>query len=123
MARVCVFIDGGYLNKVLKEEFREASIDYGKLTDFLVSGAEYLRTYYYNCLPYKSPAPSKEESARFAKAERFHGALRRLPHFEVREGRLELRGKDEKGEPVFEQKRIDIMIGVDISSTCGQESD
>ena len=37
-----------------------------------------------------------------------------LPRFEVRQGRLEFRGNATDGRPIFEQKRVDIMLGVDM---------
>ena len=37
-----------------------------------------------------------------------------LPRFEVRQGRLEFRDNATDGRPIFEQKRVDIMLGVDM---------
>ena len=74
-----------------------------------------LRTYYYHCLPYQSPTPTQEEAARFARRQRFFHALSRLDRFEVREGKLALRGWDRTtGKPILEQKRVDIKLAVDL---------
>jgi hypothetical protein len=82
--RIAIFVDGGYLEKIIKNEFSEVPIDFSKLVEILVGGRELLRTYYYNCLPYQSNSPTPEESERFAKKERFFSYLRSLPRFSVR---------------------------------------
>ena len=69
--RVAIFIDGGYLEKVIKNEFGGLPVDFAKLVEVLVGGRELLRSYYYNCLPYQSNPPTQEEFERFAKKERF----------------------------------------------------
>lgn len=81
----------------------------------MAAGKEILRTYFYDCLPYKSNPPTKEEADRFAKKQSFFYKLEGYPRFQVRQGRLELRGNDEKGKPIFEQKRVDILLGVDLA--------
>ncbi len=34
----------------------------------------------------------------------------------MRLGRLAYRGKDEHGSPIFEQKRVDLMLGFDVAA-------
>ena len=58
MDKASVFIDGGYLARVLKDEYGEAAIDFGVLSEKLCKGCERLRTYYYTCMPYQKQ-PSK----------------------------------------------------------------
>jgi uncharacterized LabA/DUF88 family protein len=41
-------------------------------------------------------------------------ALSRLPRFQVRLGKLEYRGRKADGSPIFAQKRVDILLGVDM---------
>lgn len=113
-SRIAIFIDGAYAQRVAVDEFSGVSIDFGKLADRMANGANVLRTYYYNCLPYQSRPPSVQERERFDNARRFYHALAMLPRFEVRQGRLELRGNRADGSPIFEQKRVDIMLGVDM---------
>jgi uncharacterized LabA/DUF88 family protein len=113
-SRLAIFIDGGYLDATNRNECGWGKIDYAKLANKLSGGIEILRTYYYNCLPYQQNPPTEEESKRFAQAQRFHFALRALPRFEVREGMLVYRGNNDRGEPIYIQKGIDIQIGVDL---------
>jgi len=64
MGRVAVFIDGAYLDYVLRDEFAKARIDYGGLSERLAGAVDLLRTYYYHCLPYQSPTPTVDEAQR-----------------------------------------------------------
>ena len=43
-----------------------------------------------------------------------------MPRFEVRLGRLVYRGIDAAGNPIFQQKRVDCMIGVDMALLAGK---
>lgn len=115
MGMTAVFIDGAYLEKVLLYDHAKARIDFRRLTDVMVGeGDELLRAYYYHCLPYKRNQPTEEENERYGKRHRFFTALRYIPRFEVRLGRLAFRGVDENGNPIYQQKRVDIMLGVDM---------
>jgi len=40
--------------------------------------------------------------------------LNKQTRFEVRLGELAFRGVDKDGQPIFEQKRVDILLGVDL---------
>jgi uncharacterized LabA/DUF88 family protein len=112
VSRSAVFIDGAYLEFVLKDEFERAPIDFAALVTRMTGNRELLRSYYYACLPYQSPKnPSKEERERFAKRQKFYHALDQIPRFEVRLGKLEKRGM-QNGKPLFVQKRVDILLGV-----------
>jgi uncharacterized LabA/DUF88 family protein len=113
MGMIAVFIDGGYLVKVLKHEFGSPKIDFQKLIDKIVGQDSLFRAYYYNCLPHQGTPPTVEEQERYAKARRFYDALNRLPRFEVRQGKLQ-RVYDANGKPDFQQKRVDILLGVDL---------
>lgn len=116
MSRTCVFVDGGYFQKVLDKDFGKPKVDFGLIGPYLSQGFEpYLRTYYYNCLPYQSAIATESERLLFSNAERFYARLRRLENFQVRLGRLEFRGIDkESGKPIFEQKRVDVQLAVDL---------
>jgi uncharacterized LabA/DUF88 family protein len=116
MGRVAIFIDGGYLDYVLREEFDNARIDYERLAAWMAGPNELLRTYYYHCLPFQANPPTDEERRRFSQAQSFFGRLRRIPRFHVTEGKLAYRGRDgSTGQPIFEQKRVDLMLGLDMA--------
>ena len=113
--RVAIFIDGAYLNNVLANEFGGRRTDYGALSQRLAGEADILRSYYYDCLPYRSNPPTPEEQTRYSGRRSFFDALERLPRYTVRLGRLARRGPDNEGAYTFEQKRVDIMLGVDMA--------
>lgn len=117
--RAAVFIDGEYMVAVLKH-FGSPRVDYSRFADWACDGAELFRAYYYDCLPYQSAYPTAEEKKRFSDKQRFFTALRRLDRFYVREGRLEYRGTDDKGSPVFVQKRVDLQMGLDIATVVSK---
>ncbi|HVA46482.1 MAG TPA: hypothetical protein VNH11_08920 [Pirellulales bacterium] len=71
MGRIANFIDGAYLNYVLRDEFRGPRIDFESLANKMAGGREILRTYLYDCLPYQSPTPTQEEKERFSKKQAF----------------------------------------------------
>ena len=115
MGMTAVFIDGAYLEKVLQHDHAKAQINFGKLADTMVGeGNELLRAYYYHCPPYRGSPPSEDEHERYRKRQGFFTALGHIPRFEVRLGRLAFRGLDENGNQIFQQKRVDIMLGVDM---------
>jgi len=115
MALAAVFVDGGYLTNVLRNLGRPR-IDYAEFAAWAADGYEILRIYYYDCLPYLSASPSQEERARHSAAKKWIETLNRLNRFKVRLGRLQYRGTDEDGRPVFQQKRVDLQLGLDIAS-------
>ena len=116
--KVAFFIDGAYLDHVLVSEFSNKRINYQLFTRAIVAKAgsdrEIVRVYYYHCLPYQDTHPTPEQSERFSGMQRFFRALQRTSRFEVRQGRLAYRGLDDKGAPIFEQKRTDLLLGIDL---------
>lgn len=106
--KTAIFIDGGYLDKVLKKEYNKISIDYAKLSEEIVNNNLILRTYYYNCPPYQSNPSTVEERERVSRADKFYAMLNRLPKYEVRHGRLARR------DGRFEQKGVDTLLSVDM---------
>jgi uncharacterized LabA/DUF88 family protein len=114
MGRIAIFIDAAYLQFTLRQEFGSPKIDFQKLVDRIAGGREVLRSYYYDCEPYQSDPPTQQERERFSKVQRFHYSLDRLPRFQVRLGKLAFRGHDTEGKPIYQQKRVDIQMGVDL---------
>lgn len=113
MSRLAIFIDGAYLDWVQKEVFHVHS-DLQKLAAELTTGKELYRTYYYHCLPYQSNPPTRDEALRFSGAQKFFYSIDKLSRFQVRQGKLAYRGADQDGKPIFEQKRVDILLGTDL---------
>jgi uncharacterized LabA/DUF88 family protein len=127
MSRLAIFVDGGYLDALAEDEF-SIRIDLAKLGEEIrqIIGAktpdsvDLLRTFYYHCLPYQSNPPTEEEAIRFGNRRRFFSALRYLPRFAVREGRLVFKGVDINGQPIFQQKRVDLLLGLDFALLSGK---
>ncbi len=118
--RTAIFIDGAYLEHAIREVSPRARIDYSALASHLTRGLDLLRTYFYHCLPYQGNPPTEEQRKRYADARRFYTALERLPRFSVRLGRLEYRGTHADGSPRYEQKRVDILLGVDMTQLAAK---
>ncbi|ENZ83129.1 hypothetical protein OR37_00904 [Caulobacter vibrioides OR37] len=115
MAACAVFLDAGYIEKVLQREHPGIRIDYAKLATKMAGDEPLLRAYYYNCLPYQSNPPSEEEKAVYDRKKKFIDALKYLPRFEVRLGQLVKAGIGANNQPIFQQKRVDLMLGVDMA--------
>jgi uncharacterized LabA/DUF88 family protein len=125
VSRIANFIDGAYFQFMLKEEFATGKdpsgepippkISFAKLAASMAGDIDVLRTYYYDCMPYQSNPPTTAERDRFSKKDKFIYSLSRITRFEVRLGKLEFRGiRKLDGKPIFEQKRVDIQMGVDL---------
>lgn len=122
MARLATFIDAAYANRLARDTFG-IWIDYRKfgnrIHETIVANTaeplDLLRTYYYDCLPYQGDPPTPEQAGRVGRARRFFAVLRDLPSFTVREGRIVFRGHDSEGRPIFEQKGVDLLLGLDFA--------
>src|SRR3972149_1398081 len=119
-----VFLDGGYLDKVL-EGFGFPPIDYQAFSDEICRRSgdfTRFRTYYYPAPPFQgsSPPPSQgssptpEERTRYANKMRFFNRLKYLDRFEVRLGKLELRRCPNCGDARPRQKRVDSKLAIDL---------
>jgi uncharacterized LabA/DUF88 family protein len=104
-----LFIDGGYLDKILKKignEFwstENLEIDYAKL------GSSYSKVFYYNCLPGKRNGENDVDfQKRFQTREDFYNDLKLLNGYHVFEGVTFGRKSN------IRQKSVDIMIAVDM---------
>ena len=120
MGMCAVYLDAGYIEKVLQYEHPGRRIDYGKLATEMSGSDELLRAHYYNCLPYQSNPPTVEEKDRYDKKYRFIDALNYVARFHVRLGQLALVGVDANGKKLFQQKRVDLMLGVDMALLAGK---
>ena len=120
--RAAIFIDGAYLDYLLKEDFGTARIDYQALSERMAGDADILRTYYYHCPSYQGNPPTEEERKRYSAQRRFFDMLERLPRYTVRLGHLARRGVDDRGRPRYEQKRVDILLGVDMVQLSAKQN-
>jgi uncharacterized LabA/DUF88 family protein len=120
MGTCAAFLDAAYIEKVLMHEHPGSWIDYGKLAREMVPKDELLRAHYYHCLPYQSNPPTVEEKERYDKKRRFTDALDYVPRFSVRLGELALVGIEATGKKIFQQKRVDLMLGVDMALLAGK---
>ena len=118
--RTALFIDGSYLDHVVEDVSPGSRIDYSALVGYMSDGLDVLRTYYYHCPPYHGNPPTEEQRNRYSYARRFYTALERLPKFAVRLGRLEYRGNNPDGSPRYEQKRVDILLAVDMTQLAAK---
>ena len=127
MSRLAIFVDGGYVDALAEDEF-QMRIDVGKLVDGIqnvvatgtTDSLDILRTFYYHCLPYQSNPPTQAEAERYGRKRSFFNALRRLSRFTVREGRLAFKGIDINGKQIFQQKRVDLLLGLDFALLSGK---
>ena len=127
MYRLAIFVDGGYLDSLATDEFG-IRIDQSKLGEEIrrivaaktPNSVDLLRTLYYDCLPYQSNPATTEEKERFSKKRSYFDMLRNLPRFDVREGRLVFRGLDKSGKQIFQQKRVDLLLGLDFALLSGK---
>lgn len=121
MARLAIHIDGGYVSSVAKSagvwidfELLSAKVA-NTIRETTEEPLDLIRTYYYDCLPYQSASPTAEEEERRQRKSRFFNGLRGLPNYALRQGRLKFQGIDQQGQPIFQQKRVDLMMGLDIA--------
>ena len=111
--RTALFIDGEYFRFTLMREFNRARVNWEKLSSAMAGEAEILRTYYYNSLPYVGNPPVQDDLDRRDSVGKFFDRLRRYNRYKVRLGQTEFRGW-ENGRRRFEQKRVDILLAVDL---------
>lgn len=100
---------------MVRDLFPGNFIDYAKLLPWMASGTDLLRGYYNNCLPFRSKTPNPEENKRFAKSESCYPYLRTVGKMDIRQGRLAYRGNDQNGNPIFEQKGVDVHLALDLA--------
>jgi len=121
MDKIAIFIDAGYLDKILKRDFAKAKIDYEKLQNKITANYDLLRTYYYCCPLYRGNPPTREEKEWQRRQDQFYFNLNRISHFQVRKGYLK-KYTDSKGTIKYEQKLIDVLFAVDLTRLAWQKS-
>ena len=119
--RVAIFIDGAYLDFVLRDEFQSRRINYQAFSELLAGDSDILRTYYYHCAAYQGNPPTEAERTRYSAQRSFFASLERLPRYTVKLGRLAVR-YDWRGNRRYEQKQVDILLGVDLVQLAAKQN-
>ena len=122
MARLAIFIDGGYYS-ALAEKHYKTRLGFPKLTEEVKAivaaktpeALDVLRTFYYDCLPYQSSTPTSLERQRYGNKLGFFNYLDTLARVQVRRGWLAYRGQNKQGKPIFQQKQVDLLLGLDFA--------
>ena len=114
MKKIGLFIDGAYLSKLLLNNFGNMRLNFETFANWMAEDIDIYKAYYYDCLPYSSSNPTHHERQLLARKMKFFNYINDLPLFEVREGRLEYRGRRENGRRIFQQKRVDVFLAVDL---------
>lgn len=122
MAKLAIFIDGGYYNALSTRHYN-VRLDFPKfiseVTNIVASKTpepiEVLRTLFFDCLPYQSATPTAHERQLYANKLGFFNYLETLPRVQVRKGVLAYRGNNDKGQPIFMQKKVDLLLGLDFA--------
>lgn len=122
LSRLATFVDGGYFNALAERHFH-CRIDFAKfVAEIQVAIAartpdpvDVLRTFFYDCPPYQNQNSTPAEKQRYAQKISFFNHLETLPRVQVRQGLLAYRGRDAQGAPIFTQKRVDLLLGLDLA--------
>lgn len=118
MEKTIVLIDAGFLSKLSKylgngKYLAYSLIDFSKhLAEKLKLSCEHI--YYYTAPPFQSNSPTKEESERYRKYEKFKNNLCKDKIITVREGRCQRLKVD--GNFVYGQKGVDALVIIDLMS-------
>jgi len=108
MEKVIIFIDGSNFYHSLKQVKNRTNMDFEILSKLLAGDRHLIRTYYYN-----SPVNREGNEEGYRMQQKFFDALRKIPRFEVKLGRLEKRKSDD-GNTYYVEKGVDINIAVDM---------
>jgi uncharacterized LabA/DUF88 family protein len=139
MSRVSVLIDGGHLRVLVRKAGREYNPDYiAQIAHSCVAEDEtLLRILYYDCAPYngKVKLPVSGKYYEFNGTDTWLKTLAAKKLFAVRRGVLKFRGYKPKRIPIasepltdadfkpdFEQKGVDMRIGLDIANQAARGS-
>jgi len=136
--KAAVFIDGGHVRVLAKAAGFQYNPDFiEKFAHGCVAqGETLLRILYYDCAPYsgKQKRPVSGEIQEFKGSVEWLHALAQKDLFAVRRGALKFRGykpisvpisdelSDDDFKPDFEQKGVDMRIGLDIASYSGSKA-
>jgi uncharacterized LabA/DUF88 family protein len=106
-----VFIDGAYLNLIIKEIFSaQRKLDIKQLSILLArqQGFWCRKSYYYTAPPYQSRKTTPMQDKRKSSYDRFVSTLKKKSGVIVREGRCQ------KTSSGFRQKGVDTLLTIDL---------
>ncbi len=117
--RAAIFIDAGYfLNRLKDDRISADDVDYNRLTDHLLAPLrrdlpmDLVRCYFYDCPPWMPDEPNESATRRMEAHRAFIETIERTDRWQVKFGKLERRW--DGNQEYFEQKRVDVMLSVDI---------
>jgi uncharacterized LabA/DUF88 family protein len=118
MDKTLVLIDSGFLSKLSiffgKDKYLEFDIialakNLAKKQDLFCD-----QIFYYTAPPFQSESPSRQESARFKRFEKFTEKLSKNPIITIREGRCQRLKINNKF--LYKQKAVDTLAIIDMAS-------
>lgn len=137
--KTTVLIDGGHLRACASDAGKD--YDNGLIEGFaracFTEGEYVFRIFYYDAPPFrgKRTLPVSGEEKAFTGSDKWLRDLEKMDRFSVRRGTLGFRGwkprkipiagpdlKDSDFKPVFEQKGVDMRIGLDIAAFAKHRS-
>jgi len=107
LERVMVFIDAGYLQACIRDQFENRLVDITKFSTRLAGQARLIRTYYYTARIERPPDDYWRQQQ--AAQQRFSDALAYQPSIQVRWGRLQF---GDSSRP--RQKGVDVLLSLDM---------
>lgn len=134
MAKVAILIDGGHLRVLCRLAGKHYTPDYVELVAHACVNPQdewVLRVLYYDCAPYNGEValPVSGNPKIFDQPDMWLQNLAKKDYFAVRRGVLKFRGwkpaavpvppqvpTDDDFEPLFEQKGVDMRIGLDVAT-------
>lgn len=120
---IMIFIDGGYLRKIMQEVVSSDSIDFDKLRDLLIKytgpghmyvsygtiAGELIRIFYYDAI-----VEHKDDSVKNEEQQKYFDLIKTSRFYEVRLGRLIKTGKE------YKQKGVDVLLAADMITKAYQ---
>jgi uncharacterized LabA/DUF88 family protein len=120
---VMIFIDGGYLRKIMTDEVSSDSIDFDKLRELLIRytgpgnmhvsygtiAGELIRIFYYDAI-----VEHREDAVRNEEQQKYFDLIKTSRFYEVRLGRLIKTGNE------YKQKGVDVLLASDMITKAYQ---
>jgi uncharacterized LabA/DUF88 family protein len=139
MPRIALLVDGGHLRVLARRANKNYNPDFVEKIAYacLAADENLLRALYYDCAPFNGTVqmPVSGADKIFDKQDSWLRSLAARDLFAIRRGVLKFRGWEPKAvpiapqvptdddfQPVFEQKGVDMRIGLDVAAFCVNRS-